>query len=143
MSESPGPGGTQTFTLPQIAQIAAIDYRTLHNWQKRGMLRASHQTATGSGTTNRFTPTDALQVLILAELRRSGVEVRLLESIADRVWELASAIDEDRQLLVITHGSVSLSSDSELGAHIRGGQPSVVVSLESSRRALEGLPAAA
>ena len=134
---------TRTFTLPQIAEIAAIDYRTLHNWQKRGMLRASHQTATGSGTTNHFTPTDALQVLTLAELRRSGVEVRVLESVADRVWQLAAEVDAERQLLVISHGSVSLSSGAELGTHVASERPSVVLNLEGPRRALEDLPSAA
>jgi hypothetical protein len=133
----------RTFTLPQIAEIAAIDYRTLHNWQKRGMLRASHQTATGSGTTNRFTPTDALQVLILAELRRSGVEVKILESVADDVWDVAEKVDPDHQLLIVSHGSVSLSSDEDFGAHVADERPAVVLNIQGARRALEGLPTAA
>ena len=125
----------QSFTLPQIAELAAIDYRTLHNWQKRGLLRASRYAANGSGSVNRLSLTDALQALILSELRRSGVEVRILESIADRVWELAVEIDEDRQLLVISHGSVTLSSNSELGAQISGDRPSVVLNMGRARRA--------
>lgn len=135
--------GPQTFTLPQIAELAAIDYRTLHNWQKRGMLRASHQTATGSGTTNRLTPTDALQVLILAELRRSGVEVKVLDSVAESVWEIAADVDPDRQLLIVSHGSVFLSSDEEFGAHVADERPAVVLNLAGARRALESLPEAA
>ena len=55
-------GAERVYTLPELAEISAIDYRTLHNWQKRGMLRASHTEANGSGTVNLFIATDAIQV---------------------------------------------------------------------------------
>ena len=143
MSDESKPGGVETFTLPQIAEIAAIDYRTLHNWQKRGLIQASDHTASGSGTTNRFTQTDALHVLVLAELRRSGVEVRVLESVTGQVRQLAADIDSDRQLLVISQGSVFLSSDTDLGESVSADRPSMVMNLGGPRRALDRLPAAA
>lgn len=77
--------GSETYTLPQLAEISGIDYRTLHNWQKRGLLNPTHHRANGSGTVNLFATEDALQVVVLAELRRAGVEMRILEAAADRV----------------------------------------------------------
>lgn len=142
------PGGTaedssaQIYTLPEVAQISGIDYRTLHNWQRRGVLRASRQAANGSGTVSLLDETDALQVLILAELRRSGIEMRVIEAVADRVWELAGTIG-DRELLVISHGTVSLASNAEVGERVASDSPSVVLRVGSFRSDLDQLARAA
>jgi hypothetical protein len=124
------------FTLPELAVMSSIDYRTLHNWQKRGMLRPSHREANGSGTSSLFDATDALQVLILAELRLGGVEVKLLERIALRVRELAASVN-GKELLLISDDGVDLRDSKELDDSISRERPNVVLSISRARHAVE------
>jgi DNA-binding transcriptional MerR regulator len=135
-------GADRVYTLPELAKLSAIDYRTLHNWQKRGMLRASHRAVNGSGSANLFDETDALQLLILAELRKSGVEVRALELVAERVRELIGAINGE-ELLVISEDRVALKTAEELHQSVRGERPSVVLSVAGPLRALRALASTA
>lgn len=57
-------------TLPQVAKIAGIEYRTAHVWMQRGLLRASVCDAAGSGHRAEFSWADAVRARILAELRQ-------------------------------------------------------------------------
>lgn len=71
-----------TLTLPQLASLTGVEYRTLHNWVNRGLITASQEQARGSGTQKIFTRDDALTAYVFADLRRSGVELRKLEEVA-------------------------------------------------------------
>ena len=71
-----------TLTLPQLASLTGVEYRTLHNWVNRGLVTASQEQARGSGTQKIFTRDDALTAYVFADLRRSGVELRKLEEVA-------------------------------------------------------------
>jgi DNA-binding transcriptional MerR regulator len=124
------------FTLPELAEMSSIDYRTLHNWQKRGMLRASHREANGSGTSSLFDATDALHVLILAELRLGGVEVALLERISSRVRELASSLN-GKELLLISEERVDLRDAGDLDSGLSQDRPNLVLSIARPRRLVE------
>lgn len=64
----------RTFTLPELASLVDIEYRTLHTWVRRGVLAASCQEAQGSGTRNLFDCSDALEAYVLADLRRAGLD---------------------------------------------------------------------
>lgn len=134
MPRSESNPGSRAYTLPQLAELSGIDYRTLHNWQKRGTLRAS-QEASGSGSVSLFAEVDARHLLILAELRRSGVEMRVLETVADSIWELARDIN-DEQLLVISGGFASATSHAELSEHLPTDRASVIVRVGQACRAL-------
>jgi hypothetical protein len=129
---------TRAYTLPELAELSGIDYRTLHNWQKRGTLRAS-QEASGSGSVSLFDEIAARHVLILAELRRSGVEMRVLETVAESIWDLARELG-DEQLLVISGGSASATSNAELGEHLSADRASVIVRVGQACRALAHEP---
>lgn len=129
------------FTLPELAEMSSIDYRTLHNWQKRGMLRPSHREANGSGTSSIFDATDALQVLILAELRLGGVEVKLLERIAPRVRELARSVN-GKELLLISDDGVDLRDATELEDSLSLERPNLVLSISRARHAVQQAQAA-
>ena len=129
------------FTLPELAEMSGIDYRTLHNWQKRGMVRPSHHEANGSGAVSLFNESDALQVLILAELRHTGVEVRVLERIAQRVLELAASTGEE-DLLLIAEEAFLLHDATELDERLSREGPNVVLSLSNARNAVEQARAA-
>src|SRR6478752_7940443 len=101
--------GKAEFSLPELAQLSGIDSRTLHNWVQRGILTPSRQRANGSGTKNVFDADDALFLVILAELRRGGAEIKLLEDAAGALREFA-ARSTGGELLWITD-QVQLVSD--------------------------------
>ncbi len=124
--------GRRLFTLPELAEMSSIDYRTLHNWQKRGMLSASHHQARGSGKPSLFDEIDAVQVMILAELRRAGVEVRALERISRSLRELV-ANKGGADFLLIAKDAVLLRDLSELEAQLSGEGPSVVLNISHAR----------
>lgn len=126
------------YTLPQLAEISAIDYRTLHNWQKRGMLRPSCQAANGSGTVNLFDEADALQILILAELRRAGVEVATLERIAPKIREQSAELNGE-EVLVISEAGVVRERRSRLHAAVSADRPTLIFGAERVREALHVL----
>jgi len=129
------------FTLPELADLSGVDYRTLHNWQKRGMLRPSRREATGSGSTSLFDAADALQVLILAELRLGGIEVSLLQRIAPRVHELAASVN-GKELLLISDGRVDLRDAADLDSGLSDERPNLVLSISRARRVVEQARAA-
>jgi DNA-binding transcriptional MerR regulator len=137
-----GDATPRTYTLPQLAEISGIDYRTLHNWQKRGLLSPSHQLANGSGTTSLFVLEDALQILVLAELRQAGVEMRVLEAIADDLRGLVGQLGDERVLVVIGEKVQVLDDARELDASLRSSGPLVVYRPARARRALRALDAA-
>jgi DNA-binding transcriptional MerR regulator len=141
MSRAQAESNSQAYTLPQLAELSGIDYRTLHNWQKRGTVRAS-QEANGSGSVSLFAEVDARHLLILAELRRAGVEMRVLETVADSIWELARDID-DEQLLVVSEGFASATSHAELSEHLPTDRASVIVRVGLACKALTHRPPAA
>lgn len=124
------------FTLPELAEMSSIDYRTLHNWQKRGMLHPSSREANGSGTSSLFDAVDALQILILAELRLSGIEVKVLEQIAPRVRELAASVN-GKELLHISAEGVALRDARELDGSLSRERPNLVLSISKARCAVE------
>jgi len=126
---------------PELADLSGVDYRTLHNWQKRGMLRPSNREATGSGSTSLFDAADALQVLILAELRLGGIEVSLLQRIASRVHELAASVN-GKELLLISGGQVDLHDAADLDSGLSEERPNLVLSISRARRLVERARAA-
>lgn len=72
----------RSFTLPQVAAVADVEYRTLHLWLRRGILTPSRQVAAGSGSANLFDFGDALLARVLGDLRRAGLEMHVLERVA-------------------------------------------------------------
>lgn len=72
----------RSFTLPQVAAVADVEYRTLHLWLRRGILTPSRQAAAGSGSANLFDFGDALLARVLGDLRRAGLEMHVLERVA-------------------------------------------------------------
>jgi DNA-binding transcriptional MerR regulator len=131
----------ETFTLPQLAESSGVDYRTLHNWQKRGLLSPSHQLANGSGTTNLFGLEDALQILVLAELRRAGVEMRVLQGAASELREIIAHLDEDT-VLVIGEDIKLLADTRELDSSLADSGPVLVYRPTRAREALRSLQSA-
>lgn len=94
--------GSRPLTLPQIADIAGVEYARLHSWLKKGLLSASVLESTGSGSPNLFSLDDAEKARVLADLSRAGVEFSSLEEAAKKIHD--GLPDEDLYLSV--NGSV-------------------------------------
>jgi DNA-binding transcriptional MerR regulator len=93
-------------TLPQLAEAVDVEYRTLHSWLVRRLLRPSVQTSSGTGTPNLFSIEDAVRAKVIADLRRSGVSFDRLEQAARELDENPKALTEGA--IVLVNGSVSV-----------------------------------
>lgn len=133
----PSERDTRDFTLPEIAGLSGIDYRTLHNWVRRGLIAPSRQVANGSGSTNLFDLGDARQILVLAELRRGGLEISLLERTSRELRGLMDSVTAGDLLLIAGRVSVIRNLDDLDAAAVKDG-PAVVVSLSRIDETLLG-----
>jgi len=126
----------RTFTLPELASLVDVEYRTLHTWVRRGLLAASRQRATGSGTRNLFDLDDAIEAYVLADLRRAGVELSKLEAVAEQLRQTRE--DRARGEVLLINGRVSLSSRDELSDAVAEMSPALVYDLAHANAALGG-----
>ena len=131
-SEAAGP-----FTLPQVAEVAEVEYARLHSWLKRGLVRASVRTSTGSGTPNLFSRNDVLRARILGDLDRAGVNFKSLEKTAEKL----NAHDEflEGEGVLSVNGSVEFFASSQPLAEIK--EPAVIYPLYLARAATQQVPA--
>jgi DNA-binding transcriptional MerR regulator len=121
-------------TLPQVAQAAGVEYRTLHTWVKRGMLEPSYRASTGSGRPNLFSFQDALKARILAHLRSAGLDLEMLERTAQGLKQIPTLDSEDT---ILVNGSLSvLKGGSDIDEAIEEAQPSVIYRVEWAAEAL-------
>jgi DNA-binding transcriptional MerR regulator len=104
-------------TLPHVARLVGVEYRTLHSWLKRGLLRPSVQTSTGIGVPNLFSVQDAVKAKIVADLRESGVSFEKLGQASTELEQHATALTEGA--IVIVNGSVSVVDDKDAYAAIK------------------------
>lgn len=93
-------------TLPELAKAIDVQYRTLHSWLVRGLIRPSLQASRGTGVPNLFTFDDAVRAKVIADLRRWGVSF-------ERVLEAARELDDhpealDTGAMVLVNGAVSV-----------------------------------
>jgi hypothetical protein len=124
-----------SLTLPQVAEAADVEYRTLHTWVKRGLLHPSFHTSTGAGRPSLFSFQDTLKARILGHLRSAGIDLDLLERTAAGMEAIAELKSDDTLLV---NGKVSvLKGGEDLGAAIDQAQPSVVYRVVWATDALE------
>lgn len=126
----------RAFTLPQLAKAAEIEYRTLHNWLRRGLVRASRRSATGSGRANLFAIADALEARILADLRRAGLDLAALERAAKALQSEPQRLEGDEVLLINGRLDV-ITSDHQIRKALDENQPALFYRVTGARRALE------
>jgi DNA-binding transcriptional MerR regulator len=93
-------------TLPQVAQMVGVEYRTLHSWLGRGLLRPSVQASSGIGVPNLFSVEDAVRAKVIADLRSSGLSFDLLGEAATKLDAHPDALTDGAMVLV--NGSVSV-----------------------------------
>jgi DNA-binding transcriptional MerR regulator len=124
-----------SLTLPQVAEAADVEYRTLHTWVKRGLLHPSFHTSTGAGRPNLFSYQDTVKARILGQLRSEGIDLELLERAASGLAKLSELSPGDT---ILVNGTVSrLKAGEDLGAAINEALPSVVYRVAWATEALE------
>jgi DNA-binding transcriptional MerR regulator len=131
-----------TFTLPQLADLVGVEYRTLHTWLRRGLLAASRVQARGSGSRNVFDRDDALEALVLADLRRAGVELATLDRAAQALR--AARSQRSRGGILLVNGKVSFCTDEAcLRSALAESSPTLVYDVSHAEVALAERTAAA
>lgn len=124
----------QPLTLPQVAAAVDVEYRTLHTWVKRGLLKPGFRVSTGAGTPNLFTFQDAIKARILGDLRNAGIDLDLVERTAEGIRDLE--LEDDGVLLV--NGKVQvLSAGDDLDTALNQAMPSVVYRISWASEALK------
>jgi len=98
-------------TLPEVAEIVDVEYRTLHTWVRRGLLQPSLRSSSGTGTPNLFTARDAVAAKVLADLRRDGIAIDQLARVSDALQAHHDALTEDSILLL--NGRVDVVADAQ------------------------------
>jgi hypothetical protein len=93
-------------TLPELAQTVGVEYRTLHSWVGRGILRPSVQASRGAGVPNLFSTEDAVKAKVVAELRHTGVSFELLKQTSQKLDDHPHALTDGA--IVLVNGSVSI-----------------------------------
>jgi DNA-binding transcriptional MerR regulator len=104
-------------TLPQLAEIVDVEYRTLHSWLERGLLRPSVQASRGNGIPNLFSVQDAIRTKIIADLRQSGTSFERLHEAAAELDGCPAALTTGASVLV--NGSVSVVEEDLAGEAIK------------------------
>ncbi len=82
----------EIYTLPQIAEIANAEYRTLKTWESRGLIVPSIRGTERPGRPGLYNERDVRVVATLADLRLKGLDMDALAPVADvlRDFDLAT-----------------------------------------------------
>jgi DNA-binding transcriptional MerR regulator len=130
-------------TLPQLAEIVDAEYRTLHSWLERGLLRPSVQASRGNGIPNLFSAQDAVRVKIIADLRQSGTSFERLHEAAAKLDDCPKALTTGVSVLV--NGSVSIVEEDQAGEAIKDELLTLVyntkIAIRKVQAILDGTPA--
>jgi DNA-binding transcriptional MerR regulator len=122
-------------TLPQIARVVGVEYRTLHSWIGRGLVEPSMQKSRGTGVPNLFNRTDAVKVKVLAELRQAGLSFDLLQRASTGLGEYPAALSEGAMVLV--NGTVKVVDPQRALEAIEGETLTLVYNTRSAIEAVD------
>jgi DNA-binding transcriptional MerR regulator len=120
-------------TLPELAEILGLEYRTLHSWVRRGLVTPSLRASAGSGSPNLFSVEDAVATKIIADLRDAGVGL-------DKLHLTAQVLRDDptplhRSMVILVNGKVEIYPSFELAkSAIASVSTSVIYQSDYARR---------
>lgn len=97
--------------MPQVAEIVGVEYRTLHSWLKRGLLRPSAQQSSGTGMPNLFETDDLVHAKVIADLRHYGLPFERLTETAEKLADYPGALTQGASVLV--NGSVTVVEEAD------------------------------
>ena len=102
----------KNYSSREVASLTGLSARQLQWWDARKLLKpsvASHRTEAGGFTERRYSPIDLFELIVLADLRRSGLSVGrlrlLLETLRRRFGiRLFDAIGGGGAITLLTDG---------------------------------------
>jgi len=121
-------------TLPELASAAEVEYRTLHIWLQRGLIRASVVSGNGSGFPSLFDESDLLEARVLADLRRLGAEMSVLERTARALQNHPRRLEGNETLII--NGAVEILETERAAERVATCSPSFVFATSHARDAL-------
>src|SRR5687767_2716345 len=106
------PNLKKNYSSREVAAITGLSARQLQWWDARKLIKpsiASHRTDAGGFTERRYSPVDLFELLVLADLRRSGLSVMKLRILLDTLRRrfgvrLFDAIGGGGALTLLTDG---------------------------------------
>ena len=76
----------KNYSSREVASITGLSARQLQWWDSRKLIKpsiASHRTAAGGFTERRYSPVDLFELVVLADLRRSGLSLSKMRSLLE------------------------------------------------------------
>ena len=76
----------KNYSSREVAAITGLSARQLQWWDSRKLIKpsvASHRTEAGGFTERRYSPVDLFELVVLADLRRSGLSVSKMRLLVD------------------------------------------------------------
>jgi DNA-binding transcriptional MerR regulator len=128
-------------TLPELAQAIGVEYRTLHSWVGRGILRPSVQASRGAGVPNLFSTEDAVKAKVVADLRQTGVSFDMLKQTSQKLDDHPHALTDGAMVLV--NGSVAIADAQGAAAAIQRDSLTLVYNTKYAVREIESVIASA
>jgi DNA-binding transcriptional MerR regulator len=122
-------------TLPQIARVVGVEYRTLHSWVGRGLVEPSLQRSRGTGVPNLFSRADAVKVKVIAELRHAGLSFELLQRASAGLGAHPAALTHGAMVLV--NGTVKVVDPQRALEAIEGETLTLVYNTKSAIEAVD------
>ena len=130
---------TSHFTTGQVARLTGLTHRQLDHWAWSGFLApAGSEAATSAFARRRYTFEDLVRIRTVAELRRQGASLQLVQKAVERLQQFT--VDPLRQLkLVVLAGEVYIyRSWAELERATDGQLAFTFVDVGAVLRQLEG-----
>ena len=138
----------KNYSSREVASITGLSARQLQWWDSRKLIKpsiASHRTDAGGFTERRYSPVDLFELVVLADLRRSGLTVSkmrlLVETLRRRFGvRLFDAIGGGGAITLLTDGK-EVYARTESGQFFNllraPGQPLLVVGNEERLKELK------
>ena len=122
------------YSLPEVSGLCGVEYRTLHTWLRRGLITASRQEASGSGSRNELAYSDLVVTKALSDLRRLGLELQPLTQVAT----VLRSTDAMSDTVVLVNGEVqAVPAAQEPAALGQTRGPVLVLRLAEVRQSLQ------
>ncbi len=105
------PLAERSFTSGEVASIAQVSLRQLQWWDERKILSLGRE-----AYKRTYLPHDVIEVLVIAELRRKGISLRVVRQILrflrrELDWPPESVLDMGADLYLVTDGRAMYLED--------------------------------
>jgi DNA-binding transcriptional MerR regulator len=120
----------QSFSTAEAARLTGLSPRQLDHWDRLGFLRPSLQTASGYGSSRRYSFADVVRLRVAARLRANGLGLARIRRCAEALAKLDPSADLGKARLLVRGNTVLWArSDREVVDLLKDGQLVLVCSL--------------